>query len=453
MELMKINKLGEEVWRKHLYCVPTTVTYILLTGGYAHQIVQASDGHYVMVLHRKNPLNEYDVDISFVKFDEEGNVLWINIWEDELDMPSAFGGINVTSDGGFIGAGYYNYPSVPSRGYVVKMDSLCNIEWEWSETLERGVFYSVFETEEGDFVAGGYGEGEVYTNSDLYVVKLSSEGTLLHDFVYLNTFPDAPGMVFPYTTEEYPNNDTYLLLGGVWDENDLANPRKQYIALLDSTLSPIWEKKHPSPLDIGMGFGASVVIKEDGSFVGFREYFDGEKDEIVLMWYNNEGELTHTTHYNPTPEIYDHVAGDFKATSDGGYIIIGHDHLPVPKRTFVMKLDENGDVCNPADCIDYLEYEVIEDSTMTPDDTITSIFTIELSNLVSVYPNPVTNQITFNFYPTANPPILSLYNNLGQIVKKEEIVPSKKILLNDLPTGIYYWELYKQNGKIIIRGE
>ena len=451
MELMKINKLGEDVWRRSLYCVPTTVTYILLTGGTSNQIVQTPDGNYIMLMIRKNPLNQYDQDMGFVKFDKEGNVLWVNLWEDDLDLPSALFAFDNTSDGGFIGAGYYNYPGDPSRGYVVKMDSLCNIEWEWSETLEYGVFYSVFETTEGNFIAGGKGdgEGEVSTGADLYVVKLSSEGTLLSDFVYLNRYEDTPVRVIPYDTVAH----TYLIAGGVWDENDWDNIKKQYVALLDSTLSPIWEKKHPSPLGDAMGFGKSIIIKEDGSFVGFGEHWDNDlgKDEIVLMWYNNEGDLTHTTHHNPTPEIDDHYTSDFKATSDGGYLIIGHDHLPAPKRTFVMKLDENGDVCNPADCIDYLEYEVIEDSTITPEDTVTSIAILEPSSLISVYPNPTSNQLTFHFSPRANPPTLSLYNNLGQVVKKEEIQPSKKILLTELPTGIYYWKLYEQSGKIIIK--
>jgi len=73
------------------------------------------------------------------------------------------------------------------------------------------------------------------------------------------------------------------------------------------------------------------------------------------------------------------------------------------------------------------------------------------SSLVSVHPNPASNQIAFYFSSRANPPVLSLYNKKGQVVKKEEIFSSKKILPNDLPTGIYYWKLYEQSGKIIIR--
>lgn len=73
------------------------------------------------------------------------------------------------------------------------------------------------------------------------------------------------------------------------------------------------------------------------------------------------------------------------------------------------------------------------------------------TNMVSVFPNPFTNQINFTLGTEVNEnPIISLYNALGMVVLQQEINSSKTLIsgpsITSLPEGIYVV-------KVELRGE
>lgn len=454
LEIMKIDHVGKIIWRRSVYCLENTADYKLIGTINGEQFIQSQDGNFVIVFGVVNDMDWGDSDVGILKMDAEANVLWLNIWEDDIwedetNSPMAIRAIDTTSDGGLIATGVINHPN-PHTAYVVKMDALGTIEWEWQSDKKRSYFWTVVENQSGEFLAAGYGEGSAFRDKDLYAVRLSPEGALLSEFHYPSKFDDISARIYLYPSEEYSEN-TYLLLGGVWDIINIAKPKKQYIALLDENLEVIWEKTHPSPISYYFGF-TNAVINEDGSFVGCREYAEADTNGTALMWYDNQGELEKTILYPPPVGAIDIFTKSFKATSDGGYMIAGHIHSPLPQKTYILKLDTDGEVCAPENCIDLLEYEVIN-----PEDTVDMVidglyFNNNSSNVI-FYPNPAQDKIMFT-YPHLNKSMtVFFYNILGQLVFQKQLEEGSKetqIDIKAFPKGLYHWSVMGLSGKLVV---
>lgn len=73
---------------------------------------------------------------------------------------------------------------------------------------------------------------------------------------------------------------------------------------------------------------------------------------------------------------------------------------------------------------------------------VLSTETNSLSNF-NIYPNPATQQITLNLENSIFKKV-SIYNNLGQIVKRSK---STKINISNLPSGIYFLQIETDKGK------
>lgn len=74
-------------------------------------------------------------------------------------------------------------------------------------------------------------------------------------------------------------------------------------------------------------------------------------------------------------------------------------------------------------------------------------------NEVNVFPNPASTEVGFQFSRIDKPSELVLYNAVGKAVKTLSIpegVEQMRVNLNDLPSGIYIWQLGQESGKLIV---
>ena len=71
-----------------------------------------------------------------------------------------------------------------------------------------------------------------------------------------------------------------------------------------------------------------------------------------------------------------------------------------------------------------------------------------LKTNLSVFPNPVTNQINFQLSENESFLSIRLFRMDGQLVRKEENLPSTNIVLsrNDLASGTYFYQVQTQSG-------
>lgn len=110
--------------------------------------------------------------------------------------------------------------------------------------------------------------------------------------------------------------------------------------------------------------------------------------------------------------------------------------------TWLFTLDENG--CHTGPCEDEVAFLPVEQIPLSSEFDEPTVL---------VYPNPANNMVTFSFPPLEKDQLLNLFTGLGN---KAKAIPLSKgidhttIDVRDLQTGVYYWQLANQTGKLII---
>jgi hypothetical protein len=172
--VVKLDGSGNVVWTKTI-------------GGsgddYAYSIIQSSDGGYVVAGSTIKPVYGWDYDIYVVKLDSSGNVQWSKTIDRSSDDEAR--SIIQSSDGGYVVAGWtlngadYTWHDI----YVMKLDSLGNVEWSKIIIGSRTDYaYSIIQSSDGGYVVAGstdsfYDDILGYV-SKIYVVKLDSSGNV-----------------------------------------------------------------------------------------------------------------------------------------------------------------------------------------------------------------------------------------------------------------------------------
>jgi hypothetical protein len=182
----KLNGLGNIEWQKSL-------------GGsswdQATFIQQIADSGYIIIGFSESndgdvSGNHGDTDIWMVRLDVSGNIVWQKCFGGSWSEYAA--SIQQTSDGGYIFTGHSNSNNGDVSGnhdnfdcWVVKVDSLANIQWQRS-LGGSGWDYGndIQQTEDGGFIVAGWSDsddGDVSGNHgefDNWIIKLDSMGNI-----------------------------------------------------------------------------------------------------------------------------------------------------------------------------------------------------------------------------------------------------------------------------------
>ena len=144
---------------------------------YAFSIIQTSDGGFTLAGVSATG-GVFSSDMFIAKLNSAGTYQWSKTYGGSGDEPAL--SMIQTADGGFVFAGYSNSYSPFHVFYILKIDSTGTLQWcrLIGETGTGSVVYSIIQTTDGGFaLAGGFtptGTG----NYDMYIVKLSSGGSL-----------------------------------------------------------------------------------------------------------------------------------------------------------------------------------------------------------------------------------------------------------------------------------
>jgi gliding motility-associated-like protein len=218
--IIKTDNIGNIQWQKSYGGSGSEdLTSIVQTndGGYSFSAtVESMDGN----LNCSHYQNEY---IWLVKLDINGNIEWQNCIGGNYGDGAR--SLLQTSDGGYIIAGFEQSIDLPGTygqggdGWVVKFDNSGNVQWQrFLGGTQTDELKSIIETNDGYIVAGSSNstDGEICTNKgaeDLYIVKLSSNGTTLWKRTCGGLAGDGANAI-----AETP--DGSLVLGGFTYSND-----------------------------------------------------------------------------------------------------------------------------------------------------------------------------------------------------------------------------------------
>ena len=163
MLFVKMDAAGNLQWTKTL----GTSDY-----EHANDVVQTADGGFAVT----GSSGGNTARIALAKLTANGDVQWIRYYSANTRQSAA--ALVQTADGGFAVAGQVSTYNNGSQGYVLRTDSLGNPVW--SKYVFARNFYpelrDITLTSDGGFAVAGISVDPVTYNSDMYLVKLGSNG-------------------------------------------------------------------------------------------------------------------------------------------------------------------------------------------------------------------------------------------------------------------------------------
>jgi len=225
--------------------------------------------------------------------------------------------VQQTTDGGFIFAGMNGslggiYP------WLVKTDANGDTVWTglYVEATTNTAFYSVQQTSDGGFVAGGKSrQNWDVSRIDYYLVRTSASGNTLWTRTY-----STPGEQFDYGKSAKQTSDGGFIFGG--DTAPGASPYDFYLVRTDAFGDTLWTRTYGAPGSYN-DRANSVALTSDGGFVmaGYTNGYGAGLWDFYLVKVDAAGDTVWTRTYGGS---YGEEAFCVEETSDEGFIIAGY---------------------------------------------------------------------------------------------------------------------------------
>lgn len=242
--------------------------------------------------------------------------------------------VQLTADLGYIIAGYTrSYGAGESDVYVIKTDSLGNIQWEKTYGGSNDDFgWSVQQAADGGYFIAGYTSSFGHGDNDVYVIRADPFG----DTIWTRTF-GGTGRDVGYSLALSP--DGGIVVAGITGSYGVNFD--VYVIKLDSSGNTVWEKYFGGPEEDG---AYSIAGMPDGGFIvagDTRSFGTGAQDVYVIRLDDNGDSLWSRTYGG----VDHYTASGVAATSDSGAVTIGitDSYGAMYGDYYIVRIKKNGD--------------------------------------------------------------------------------------------------------------
>jgi hypothetical protein len=319
--LLNINKYGNVKWQK---------TYGGTGSDWAYHIEQTSDGGYV-VCGITSSFGQGLNDAWVLKIDKDGGIIW----------QKTYGGvkndylfsIRQTTDGGYIAVGYtYSFGAGGTDVWLLKLDSNGNVIWQ---NTYGSIYFDygndVQQTNDGGYIVAGDFKSGSSSSGGMWVIKTDNLGNLIWDQVF-----HSDGFEHGQTIKQ--TNDEGYIVAGTKDMSFVP-----WIIKLANNGNIIWQKAYSTS-----GSLYSIIQTYDGGYIASGEtssFSGGSQSDIWALKLTNGGDIAWQKRYGATASEW---ARSVIQTPDGGYALAGRTWENSVMDFWVMKTDAQGKVysCN-----------------------------------------------------------------------------------------------------------
>jgi hypothetical protein len=319
--VMKLDNTGAIIWQK---------TYGGEDDDGVKFIQQAQDGGYVVAGYTRS-YGAGSRDAWVMKLDNTGAIIWQKTyggesWE-QIDS------VQQTADGGYIVTGLtQSFGAGESDVWVMKLDSTGTVAWQkmyggsgndWASLIQQ--------TADGGYIVVGgtssFGAGK----EDAWVIKLDSTGTVIWQKMYGGSDYDCALFV------QQTSDSGYIVSGSTGSYG--AGSHDAWVMKLDSTGTIVWQKTYGGANNDN---AHSIRQTADGGYimVGYTSSFGAGKEDTWVVRLDGTGTVIWQKTYGGAGED---LVNSISQTQDQGYIIAGYTGLSaVTREAWVMKLDSSG---------------------------------------------------------------------------------------------------------------
>ena len=293
-----------------------------------YSVIETSDQGYAVL----GNVGSENKDISLLKIDSYGNQIWIQTYGgSQYDEARHF---QETFDGGFIISGVTkSYGYGEEDVWIIKTNALGLIDWNvnYGEAQnDRGA--QILQTNEGGYIVIGEKYNIDLGNSDLWLLKINSQGEISWEKTLGSTGDDRG--------YDIKNNRSggYLLLGST---NSFGNGGSDiWLINTDSYGNEIWSKTYGSSNN---EYGRSIIDASDGGYLIFATSESFGNDNTGL--HNIKIDSTGVEEWNKSfGGFYGKNGNVIRQSPNGGYILISsrYNFNDNSYNMWLIKMDSNG---------------------------------------------------------------------------------------------------------------
>jgi hypothetical protein len=432
--IIKIDTLGKIIWKK-------------LYGGWLKdwgtRVIETKDSNIILIGNSYSNdgdfggLNKGGSDITIIKLNKEGNIIWKNVVGGTEDETVRF--ITNTNDGGFVITGFSKSNDLDFEGlrignqdekkdiFVIKYDFFGKVIWKkvyGGTNYDDG--FSILTTNDNGYLISGVSnsnDGDFKDlnkgNLDIILFKIDSLGNIQWS-------KSIGGKESEECSSVVSSNDGGFVMTGYTCSNDYDFRQMNkggcdiFILKVDNLGNIIWKKtlggtreEHSTSITSN-SYGQFIITgtsrSKDGEFKGLEDidYFD-----FFVILVDSMGELVWTKIYGNgywggwlSKDQGNNIIYD----KNGNYLIVGETNSndgifagmnkrgkrEVTYDTFVIKLDSNGNLNNTTSINEFNE-------------TTTTL---------SIHPNPFSNSTTISYKVNIPSNVhIELLNTLGQTIE------------------------------------
>jgi uncharacterized delta-60 repeat protein len=332
-----LNAAGNESLQSSESCATTSPAAFSKTfGGMdgSHEdssIDQTSDGGYILA---GRTTSSYDVWV--LKLNPDGTVAWQKTYGDTgSDVANS---IHQTSDGGYILAGQTTSFGAGSNDYwVLKLNPDGTVAWQKTYGgTSSDIANSIQQTTDGGYIVGGYSSSFGAGSNDAWVLKLNPDGTVAWQKTYGGTGGDVS-----YSVQQTP--DGGYIAGGSSNSFGAGNG-EAWILKLNPDGTVAWQKTYG---ETGWDYADSVQQTADGGYIvgGSSSSFGAGNYDYWVLKLDPDGTVAWQKTYGGTGGEYVY-SNSIHQTLDGGYILAGETTSfgAGGSDAWVLKLNPDGTV-------------------------------------------------------------------------------------------------------------
>jgi hypothetical protein len=320
--LIKLDPDGQIQWQK---------TYGGNKDDYFYPPIETADGNFIAI-GRAGSFTTGLVDGWVLKLNQNGDVIWQKAY-------GTLGYEEITNiiqlnDGGYIfiggtdpdGNDYFN-------AWVVRLDSAGNILWEktFGGPLSDSLT-TIRQTADGGFIAAGTYDNTFGINGRSWIVKLNSDGTIDWDYTYSDQ---------AVLRSIHELSDGSFIAGGT----SLSDDRfyDAYLIKVTGSGQVIWEKSYGTA---DFEFGSALQVINDNEFMVAGAAGTVGNGDYWLLKLDGAGNILWQKIYGYSDR--DEGAASLQRAANGDLYMVGDSTQSNPGKTFIVKVDSNGnaDNCN-----------------------------------------------------------------------------------------------------------